>query len=155
MSKSLGGNIGWRDNITSNGLVPSVVALGQQYNIGEKPTVILYAYINHHAETPKYRQKHTMNLEPGFYSTPVVQLVASKPSARWDVSSSPGNWNFSSPKKKSTTSSSPKKKNAQQVKWRTSKSLVHKIRLHGRRGKIAAKSFSREKLRQAPQKEGG
>ena len=41
--------------------------------------------------------------------------------------------------------------------WRTIKSLVpvHKIRLHGRRGKGMAESFSRAKLRQAPQKEGG
>ena len=29
-----------------------VVTLGQQYNVGEKPTVILYTYINHHAEPP-------------------------------------------------------------------------------------------------------
>ena len=29
-----------------------VVTLGQQYNIGEKPTVILYTYINRHAGTP-------------------------------------------------------------------------------------------------------
>ena len=33
--------------------------------------------------------------------------------------------------------------------------FVHKIRVHGRRGKGTAESFSREKLRQAPQKEGG
>ena len=39
--------------------------------------------------------------------------------------------------------------------WRTIKSLVHKIWLHGRRGKGMAESFSREKLRHAPQKEGG
>ena len=39
--------------------------------------------------------------------------------------------------------------------WRTIKSLVHKIRLHSRRGKGMAESFSREKLRHAPQKEGG
>ena len=38
--------------------------------------------------------------------------------------------------------------------WRTIKALVHKIRLHGRRGKGMAESFSREKLRHAPQKEG-
>ena len=31
--------------------------------------------------------------------------------------------------------------------WRTIKSLVHKIRLHGRRGKGMAESFSREKLK--------
>ena len=39
--------------------------------------------------------------------------------------------------------------------WRTINSLVHKIRLHGRRGKRMAESFSREKWRHAPQKEGG
>ena len=37
-----------------------VVTLGQQYNLGEKPTVILYTYINRHAGTPdktKRKQK--------------------------------------------------------------------------------------------------
>ena len=29
-----------------------VVTLGQQYNVGEKPTVILYTSINHHAQPP-------------------------------------------------------------------------------------------------------
>ena len=29
-----------------------VVTLGQQYNNGEKPTVMLYTYINRHAWTP-------------------------------------------------------------------------------------------------------
>ena len=38
--------------------------------------------------------------------------------------------------------------------WRTIKSLVHKSRPHGRRGKGMAESFSREKLRHAPQEEG-
>ena len=33
-----------------------VVTLGQQYNIGEKPTVILYSYINRHAGTPDKRR---------------------------------------------------------------------------------------------------
>ena len=35
-----------------------VVTLDQQYNVGEKPTVILYTYINHHAEPPNII-KHT------------------------------------------------------------------------------------------------
>ena len=36
-----------------------VVTLGQQYNTGEKPTVILYTYINRHAGTPdKNETKH-------------------------------------------------------------------------------------------------
>ena len=33
-----------------------VVTLGQQYNVGEKPTVILYTYINHHAQLPVITQ---------------------------------------------------------------------------------------------------
>ena len=32
---------------------PNGVTLGQQYNIGEKLTVILYTYINRHAGTLK------------------------------------------------------------------------------------------------------
>ena len=38
---------------------PVVVTLGQQYNIGEKPTVILYTYINRHARTPEKQHKKT------------------------------------------------------------------------------------------------
>ena len=34
-----------------------VVTLGQQYNIGEKPTVILYSYINRHAGTPEKQRR--------------------------------------------------------------------------------------------------
>ena len=34
-----------------------VVTLGQQYNIGEKPTVILYTYINRHAGTPEKKRR--------------------------------------------------------------------------------------------------
>ena len=38
---------------------PLVVLLGQQYNnnVGEKPTVILYTYINRHAGTPEKQRK--------------------------------------------------------------------------------------------------
>ena len=35
-----------------------VVTLSQQYSVGEKPTVILYTYINHHAQLPVITQ-HT------------------------------------------------------------------------------------------------
>ena len=38
-----------------------VVTLGQQYNVGEKSTVILYTYINHHAGTPVKKQKQNRN----------------------------------------------------------------------------------------------
>ena len=36
----------------SNGF-PNVTTWGQQYNIGEKPSVILYTYINFHAGKQK------------------------------------------------------------------------------------------------------
>ena len=36
-----------------------VVTLGQQYNVGEKPTVILYTYINHHAQLLPVITQHT------------------------------------------------------------------------------------------------
>ena len=37
----------------------SITTLGQQYNVGEKPTVILYTHIiiNRHAGTPERQQK--------------------------------------------------------------------------------------------------
>ena len=34
-----------------------VVTLGQQYNVVEKLTVILYTYINRHAGTPEEQQE--------------------------------------------------------------------------------------------------
>ena len=37
--------------------------MGQHYNVGEKPTVILYTYVNRHAGTPEkqQKQKHYIN----------------------------------------------------------------------------------------------
>ena len=37
---------------------PNVVTSGQQYNIGKKPTVILYIYMNRHAGTPEKQEKY-------------------------------------------------------------------------------------------------
>ena len=37
-----------------------VVTLGQQYNVGEKSTVMLYTYINRHAEPPSITKSKTM-----------------------------------------------------------------------------------------------
>ena len=73
--------------------------------------------------------------------------VPRNPLTRWDVSSIPANGIFLTKKLKNKI----KMPNG----WKTFKSLVHKIRLHSRRGKGMAESFSREKLRHAPQKEGG
>ena len=59
MSKRLGGIIGCKYKTSSwhlNGF-PMVVTLGQQYNIGEKPIVILYTYINRHAGTPEKQRR--------------------------------------------------------------------------------------------------
>ena len=40
-----------------------VVTLGQQYNVGEKPTVILlYKYIDHHAAIPNKQRQNTIIL---------------------------------------------------------------------------------------------
>ena len=43
---------------------PNGVTQGQQYNIGEKPTVTLYTYINQHLGAPK--QKQTCYYTEGF-----------------------------------------------------------------------------------------
>ena len=73
--------------------------------------------------------------------------VPRNPLTRWDVSSIPANEIFLTKRLKNKTK---KLLNG----WRTIKSSVHKIRLHGRRGKGMAESFSREKLRHEPQKGG-
>ena len=55
MLKRLGGIIGCKDKTSSwhSTGFPSGSNMGQQYDVGEKPTVILYTYINPHAGTPK------------------------------------------------------------------------------------------------------
>ena len=53
MSKRLGGVIGCKYKTSSWHLV----TLGQQYNIGEKPTVILCTYINRHEGTTPEKQR--------------------------------------------------------------------------------------------------
>ena len=83
---------------------------------------------------------------------PVVQLVTSKPcdvGTRVRISMQSHELRFFLTKNKKIEIKKMSNK------WRTINSSVHKIRLHGRRGKGTAESFSREKLRQAPQKEGG
>ena len=49
----------------------------------------------------------------------------------------------------------PGKRKFFSLKLKNKNKNAHKIRLHGRRGKGMTESFSREKLRHAPQKEGG
>ena len=59
MSKRLGGIIGCKDKTSSwrlNGF-PYGSNIGSECNVEEKPTVILYTYINRHAGTPNKKQK--------------------------------------------------------------------------------------------------
>ena len=60
MSKRLvGGIIGCKYKKHLHGIEtgsPMVVTSGEQYTVGEKPTVILYTYINRHAGTPEKQQ---------------------------------------------------------------------------------------------------
>ena len=48
---------------------PNVITKGQQYNFGEKPTIMLYTDINHHVGTPKQRLKNTIRYRMSFRST--------------------------------------------------------------------------------------
>ena len=48
-----------------------VVTLGQQYNVGEKPTVILYTYINHQAQPPNITQHITSVV----HQLPAIQQI--------------------------------------------------------------------------------
>ena len=51
-----------------------VITLGQQYNVGEKPTVILYTYINRHAG--KGRQNDTSSNNKDKYNTIIETRTA-------------------------------------------------------------------------------
>ena len=54
-----------------------VITLGQQYNVGEKPTVILNTYINRHAGTPKKgRQNNTSSNNKDKYNTIIETRTA-------------------------------------------------------------------------------
>ena len=65
MPKRLGGIIGCKDETSSwhlNGFPYMVVTLGQQYNVGEKSTVIMYTYIiNRHAGTPDNNRNNVVH----------------------------------------------------------------------------------------------
>ena len=91
---------------------PNVTTSGRQYNFGEKPSVILYTYINLHAGTPK--PQSFLSKSPGLQCSIVVgrpgsSEVPRNPLTRWDLSSIPANGIFLTKKLKN------KNKNAQQV----------------------------------------
>ena len=49
-----------------------VVTLGQQFDIGEKPTVILYTYINRHAGTPEKQRKNKIKQKNMVHSNNIL-----------------------------------------------------------------------------------
>ena len=55
MSKRLGGDqrLQIQNLFMASTGSPMEITMGQQYNVGEKPTVILYTQINRHAGTPE------------------------------------------------------------------------------------------------------
>ena len=54
-----------------------VITLGQQYYVGEKPTVILYTCINRHSGTPtKGRQNNTSSNNKDKYNTIIETRTA-------------------------------------------------------------------------------
>ena len=60
MAKRLGGIIVCKDKTSSwhlNGFPYGGNIGSTVYNVGEKPTVIMYTYINRHAGTPNKKQK--------------------------------------------------------------------------------------------------
>ena len=57
------------------------ITLGQQYNVGEKPTVILYIYINRHAGTPEKTVK-TNNKKCSSTPSHMVVVIYYKGSGR-------------------------------------------------------------------------
>ena len=62
---------------------PMVITLGQQYNVGEKPTVILYTYINRHAGTPtkgKTKQPLSLAADSGYVFFFIILYIKTPPS---------------------------------------------------------------------------
>ena len=104
-----------------------VVTLGQQYNTGEEP-IVIFQVGNKYAECEKLTLLIAMRRLGS-------SEVPRNPLTRWDVSSIPANGIFLTKKLKNEI----KMPN----RWRTIKSLVHKIRLHDRRGTRMAESFWR------------
>ena len=51
------------------------ITLGQQYNIMEKPIVILYTYINHHAQPPIITQHDHCSTYCCYYDKIYLQLI--------------------------------------------------------------------------------
>ena len=55
------------------------ITLGQQYNVGEKPTVILYIYINRHVGTPENINKRQCNTPSHMVVIHITKVVNTKP----------------------------------------------------------------------------
>ena len=51
------------------------IPLGPQYNVEEKPTVILYIYINRHAGTPEKHKKQTRDCSTPSHMVVVIYIT--------------------------------------------------------------------------------
>ena len=51
------------------------ITLGQQYNVGEKPTVILYIYINRHVGTPEKHLKKKKKCSTPLHMVVVIYIT--------------------------------------------------------------------------------
>ena len=51
------------------------ITLGQQYNVGEKPTVILYIYINRHVGTPEKNIKNKRQCSTPSHMVAVIYIT--------------------------------------------------------------------------------
>ena len=130
-------------NQVSPSCISNSIRLGIKHGYGCHSPLGQLRKVNIYPENIIFRG---LNLVQYLAGRPGSSEVHRNPLRRWDVSSM-ANGIFLTKKQK--------KQKKMPNGWRTIKSLVHKIRLHGRRGKGMAESFSREKLRHAPQKEGG
>ena len=79
MSKRLDVIIGCKDKTSSWPLIgfPNGVTLGQQYNVGEKPTVTLYTYIDRHAGTDTKQNKDKRHDEPSLDYNSICNIGSS------------------------------------------------------------------------------
>ena len=74
-----------------------VVTLGQQYNVGEKPIVILYTYINRHAGTPEKQQKQKQCSTSSNMVVIIYSYIGCKDKATtWYLNGFPGGSNLGS-----------------------------------------------------------
>ena len=99
MSKrSLGGIIGCELKTSSwhlNGF-SMVLTSGQQYYVGDKPTVVLYTYINRHAGTPDKHEKQKQCSSTSSNMVVIIYLCCKDKATTWYLDGFPDGSNLGS-----------------------------------------------------------